>query len=174
MARSPARSPARALAARRVLPVLSPPRSSLDTVDMDTVDMAPQEVPDSVEELPDTVDMVPDSVEELPDSVDMVADSLEMVPDTVDPDSVESLCPRCVTFHAGGVFGEACYQARREARMCARCGLLHEDYDMTAKWLDDMEKFDCEVYIPDVEKLEMDGDTILLPEHVIKRLGRDD
>jgi hypothetical protein len=33
-----------------------------------------------------------------------------------------------------------------------------------------MEKFDCELYIPDVEKLQMDGETILLPEHVIKKL----
>jgi hypothetical protein len=33
-----------------------------------------------------------------------------------------------------------------------------------------MEKFYCEFYIPDVEKLQMNGDTILLPEHVIKKL----
>ena len=33
-----------------------------------------------------------------------------------------------------------------------------------------MEKFDCEFYVTDVEKLQMDGDTILLPEHVNKKL----
>jgi len=33
-----------------------------------------------------------------------------------------------------------------------------------------MEKFDCEFFVPDVEKLQMDSDTILLPEHVIKKL----
>ena len=33
-----------------------------------------------------------------------------------------------------------------------------------------IENFDCELYIPDVEKLQMDGDAILLPKHVIKKL----
>jgi hypothetical protein len=75
--------------------------------------------------VPDSVDMVADSVEMVPDSVDMVVDSVEMV-----PDSVESLCACYGTFHAGGVFGEACFQARRRARRCARCGLLHEDYNL--------------------------------------------
>ena len=64
----------------------------------------------------------------------------------------------------------ATYQARREASRCARCGIVHRDYDLTAWILGGIEKFDCELYIPDVEKLQMDGDTILLPEHVIKKL----
>ena len=33
-----------------------------------------------------------------------------------------------------------------------------------------MEKFDCEFYVTDVEKLQMDGDTILLLDDVIKKL----
>jgi hypothetical protein len=102
--------------------------------------------------VPDSVDMVPDSVEVLPDSVEVVQ------------------CPRCGTFHAGGVFGEACYQARREARRCARCGLIHSDYDLTSWIFHDIEKFDCKFYIPDVEKLEMRGNTIILPEHVLMKL----
>jgi hypothetical protein len=106
-------------------------------------------------------EMAPDSVEVVPDSVDVVSDSVELV-----PDSVESPCARCDTFHAGGVFREACFQARREARKCARCRLVHDDYDLTTWMLDKIEKFDCELYIPYVEKLEMDGDTILVPEHV--------
>jgi hypothetical protein len=36
--------------------------------------------------------------------------------------------------------------------------------------LDKIEKFDCKLYIPDVEKLEMDDDTILVPEHVQMKL----
>ena len=47
---------------------------------------------------------------------------------------------------------------------------VHRDYDLTTWILGGIEKFDCELYIPDVEKLQMDGDTILLPEHVIKKL----
>jgi len=125
-------------------------------------------VPDSVEVVPDSVDVVSDSVELMPNSVDVVSDSVELVPDSVDvmPDSVKSPCARCGTLHAGGVFGEACFQARGEARRCARCRLVHDDYDLTTWMLDKIEKFDCELYIHDVEKLEMDGDTILIPEHV--------
>ncbi|KAF2911098.1 hypothetical protein DAI22_11g151700 [Oryza sativa Japonica Group] len=125
---------------------------------------------DSVEGLES--EMALDSVE-LPDSVEVVPESVKVAPDFVKvaPDSVEVVqCPRCGTFHAGGVFGEACFQARRRARRCARCGLLHEDYDLIARFLHNMEKFDCELYIPDVEKLKMDGETILLPKHVIKKL----
>ena len=121
-------------------------------------DMAP-------EVLPDSVDVVPDSVEVLPDSVEMVPDSVEMV-----SDSIESMCPRCGTFHAGGVFGEACFQARRRARTCARCGLLHEDYDLAARILHDLDKFDCQIYIPDVDKLVMNGNNIMVPDHIIKTL----
>ena len=120
-----------------------------------------EEVLDSIEEV------ITGSEEVFADSVKQVAASVEMVPDSVEPP-----CPRCSTFHAGGVFGEECYQAHREARRCARCGLLHEDYDMIAKWLDYLDKFDCEIYIPDVSKLQMDGNTIILPEHVINKLDK--
>jgi hypothetical protein len=47
---------------------------------------------------------------------------------------------------------------------------LHEDYDFFAQVLDDMEKFDCEFYIPGVEKLQMSSNTIILPEEVIEKL----
>jgi hypothetical protein len=52
---------------------------------------------------------------------------------------------------------EACRLARRIASMCAHCGLIHEDYDYTAMILDGLDRFDCEIYIPDIEKLQMDG-----------------
>jgi hypothetical protein len=97
----------------------------------------------------------------LPDSVEVVLNSVEVVP--------ESLCARCGTFHADND-DDGCYQACREASKCALCGIVHRDYDLTTRILDGIEKFDCELYIPDVEKLQMDGDTILLPEHVIKKL----
>ena len=85
------------------------------------------------------------------------------------PDSVEVVrCARCGMFHAGGVFGEACYQAGCKARMCACCGLIHSDYDLTSWILHCIEKFDCELYMPDVDKLEMDGDTIILPDENVQ------
>jgi hypothetical protein len=114
---------------------------------------------------PDSADVLI-SDEVVPFSANVVADSVEEVPD--DDEVVH--CPRCGTFHAGGVFGLACFQARREARRYGRCGLVHSDYDLTTWILDGIDKFDCELYIPDVEKLQMDGDTIIVPEHVQEKL----
>ena len=37
-----------------------------------------------------------------------------------------------------------------------------------------MDKFDCEFFIPDVEKLEMHGNTIILSEEVVKKLEEHD
>lgn len=33
-----------------------------------------------------------------------------------------------------------------------------------------MEEFDCEVFLPDLKDVKMDGNTILLPAHVIKMI----
>jgi len=122
---------------------------------------------ESIDVVPDSVDVVvPDSVELVPDSVDVVPDSVKDVPD--DDEVVH--CPRCGTLHASGVFGDACFQARWNARRCARCGLLHEDYDISAKWLHLMDRFDCEFYIPDVAKLEMDGTRIMCTDEVLKKV----
>ena len=126
-------------------------------------------VADSVELVADSVEMVPASVEVVADSVQEVADSVDIKEAPDDDKVVVVHCPRCGTFHAGGVFGEECYQARREARRCARCGLLHEDYDLTVK-LHNMEKFDCEIFIPGVDKLVMRGDSIFLTDDVMNKL----
>ncbi|CAN6335243.1 unnamed protein product [Urochloa humidicola] len=134
-------------------------RAVSDSFVLDSID----EVPDSIYELPDSVDEVPDSMDEVPDSVEEV----------LDVDAVFD-CPRCKTFHAGGVFGEACRQARCNARRCAHCGLLHEDYDGAAQILHGMEHFDCKFYIPVVEELQLDGDTIILPEQVVQKLDEMD
>jgi hypothetical protein len=109
-------------------------------------------------------EMVPDSVEApqvVPDSIEMV----EVVPDSVKV-VPESLCVRCSTFHADND-DEGYFQARCRAR---RCGALHSNYDLVAKILHDYEHFDCEIYIPDVEKIEMRGDTILVRENIMKKL----
>nr|TKW02404.1 hypothetical protein SEVIR_8G241700v2 [Setaria viridis] len=120
---------------------------------------------ESVDVVPDSVDVVlPDSIELMPDSVDVVPNSVEDVPD----DDKVVHCPRCGTLHASGIFGDACFQARRNACRCARCGLLHEDYDISSKWLHLKDRFDCEFYIPDVAKLEMDGTIILCTDEVLK------
>jgi hypothetical protein len=168
----------------------------LDSIEADLYSIL--EVPDSVAldnmKSPDSVEVVPDSVEEVPESIEEVVDSITLdnvePPDSVDevsdsvaldnvepldsvdevPDSVEEVqCPCYGTFH-GGVFGEACFQACHNARRCARCGLLHVDYDVPVKFLRGMDKFDCEFFIPEVEKLEMHGNTIILSDEVVKKL----
>ncbi|CAD6212625.1 unnamed protein product [Miscanthus lutarioriparius] len=122
-----------------------------DSVALDNIEMTPQELPDSIAPDLDSVIEVPDSV--TLDNVEPL-DSVEEVPDSVE----EVQCLRCGTFHAGGVFEEACFQAHRNARRCARCGLLHEDYDVLARFLYGVDKFDCEFFIPDVENLKCMGD----------------
>ena len=135
---------------------------------MQSVEIAPN----SVEFVSYSVEVIADSVEEVPDSVEEVPDSVMEVPDSIDdaPDDEVVHCPHCSMFHAGGVFGEACYQARREARRCARCGLIHSGYDLISSIIYRIDPFDCEIFIPDVDKLEMNGNTILLPEHVQMKL----
>ncbi|CAL5089277.1 unnamed protein product [Urochloa decumbens] len=140
--------------------------------DIDEVESM-EEVPDCIEEVPDSIEDMPDIDEEVPDSIEEVPDSVEAVPDSVDevPDIDEVVdCPRCKTFHTGGVYGEACRKARRDACRCARCGLLHEEYGLTAQVFDGMENFDCKIYIPVVEELQLDGNTIILPEQVVQKL----
>jgi len=56
------------------------------------------------------------------------------------------------------------------AGRCAHCGLLHEDYDISAKWLHLMDRIDCKFYIPDVAKLEMDGTRIMCTDEVLKKV----
>ena len=83
-------------------------------------------------------------------------DSVEMVPNSVD--APDSLCVCCGMLHADDD-SEACFQARRRTRTCSCCGLLHEDYDLAARIFHDLDKFDCQIYIPDVDKLVMNGNT---------------
>ena len=129
---------------------------------------------DSVMKLPLAMEMAPQDVEqELPPPQELELDSSaqqDFVLDSLLLESQPPPCVRCGTTHDWNDI-EACRLARRLANRCARCGLVHSDYDLFARIMDDLDKFDCETYIPDVEKLQMDGDTILVPEHVLKKLN---
>jgi len=50
------------------------------------------------------------------------------------------------------------------------CRRFDKDYDLTARIIDGFDKFDCELYIPNVDELQMDGETIILPDHVQQRV----
>ncbi|BAS93738.1 Os05g0377300 [Oryza sativa Japonica Group] len=97
-------------------------------------------------------DVVPDSIDMVPNYVDMVPDSIEVLPDTVDMvlDSVEVV--QCVLSAARSTLVAS--SEKPATKLAAKLA----------------EKFDCELYIPDMEMLEMNGDTIILPDHVQMKL----
>jgi hypothetical protein len=76
-----------------------------------------------------------------PLDVDLVSSvQQEFVPDSMPPESEPPPCDRCVKTH-GINDAEACRLARRLAGRWARCGLIHEDYDFTARILDGLDGF---------------------------------
>ena len=126
------------------------------------------------EELAPTDSMEITTEDDLEQEPTIIAGAMEMtseslVPYYLLPESKPSLCVCCGTTHDDNN-DEGCCLARRLASRCARCGLVHRDYDLAARIMDDMEKFDCKIYIPDVKKLQMDGYTILMPENILKKL----
>jgi len=93
-----------------------------------------------------------------------------IVPDSEGKDDDNlCLCKRCGEVH-GVQDIEECRHVRREQSRCSRCRLVHRDYDLTAWIIDGFDKFDCELYIPNVDELRMNGETIILPDHVQKRV----
>jgi hypothetical protein len=113
------------------------------------------------------IEVVSDSLESLlaPD-----ATMEELAPNSVADDNITpKLCSCCNTIHDVND-NEGCRLVRRLASRCGRCGLVHKDYDLTTWIICDMETFDCKIFIPDVEKLQMKGSTIIVPEHVLKKM----
>uniref|UniRef100_J3LH48 Uncharacterized protein n=1 Tax=Oryza brachyantha TaxID=4533 RepID=J3LH48_ORYBR len=92
-----------------------------------------------------------------------------MVPNSCSEDEDLCLCKRCGEVH-GVQDIEACRRIRREQSRCSRCRLVHNDYDLSAWIVHGFEKFECELYIPNIDEMQMDGETIILPEHVQKRV----
>jgi hypothetical protein len=93
-----------------------------------------------------------------------------VVPDSTSEEDEICVCKRCGEVHDVKDI-EECHRIHREQSRCRRCGLIHRDYDISALIIDSFDNFDCEVYIPKVEELELDdNDTISLPEHVQKRV----
>jgi hypothetical protein len=101
-----------------------------------------------------------------PDSEEVAAE--DVMPDCMPPNSQVIPCNRCCTVHNINDL-ESCRLAHRLASQCHHCGLVHSDYDLAA-WIHGLDEFDCEICIPDVDKLQMHGNTILVLEHVQKNL----
>jgi hypothetical protein len=93
-----------------------------------------------------------------------------VVPDSASEEDEICVCKRCGEVHDVKDI-EECHRIHREQSRCRRCGLIHRDYGISALIIDGFDNFDCEVYIPKVEELELDDNNIiLLPEHVQKRV----
>jgi len=127
-----------------------------------------------LEELAPAVSMEITTEDDLEQEPTIIAGAMEMtsesfVPYSLLPESKPSICVRCGTTHDDND-DEGYRLAHRLASRCARCGLVHRDYDLAARIMDHMENFDCEIYIPDVKKLQIDGYTILVPENILKKL----
>ncbi|RLN27783.1 hypothetical protein C2845_PM05G10580 [Panicum miliaceum] len=63
--------------------------------------------------------------------------------------------------HVGYEYSEGCRATHRESR---------SDYDLGTRMISDLDKFDCEFFIPHVEKVQMDGNIIILPYHILEKL----
>ncbi|CAO2190629.1 unnamed protein product [Urochloa humidicola] len=55
---------------------------------------------------------------------------------------------------------------------CSRCGLIHEDYNLSARIIYDLNEFDCKLFIPDLDKVEMDGNTLIAPPNVLEMIDK--
>ncbi|KAF0931454.1 hypothetical protein E2562_004578 [Oryza meyeriana var. granulata] len=97
------------------------------------------------------------------DDVHFVVDSMAgdtEVPDShvavdVKADDISYWCDCCSRVH-GDEWWCSC------KGLCSCCGLVHRDY-MSTSWIYGLDEFNCEVLLPDLEAVEMDGDTIVLP-----------
>jgi Zn-finger protein len=111
-------------------------------------------------------EMVPDLL--LSDSMDAHAQELapesEMVPDSLPPGSF--VCAHCHLVHEDR---QAWNRAHSRFWPCSHCNLVHKEYRLTAM-LDRFDEFDCLIFIPDLDELEMDGKTIVLSPQVLKML----
>ncbi|CAN6373055.1 unnamed protein product [Urochloa humidicola] len=93
-----------------------------------------------------------------------LAPEMEVVPDSLPPGAF--FCRRCDLIHEDRQSWDRSHSVRWP---CSRCGLIHRDYDLSAV-IYGLDKFDCEILIPDVDNVVMDGETIMLPAHVLEML----
>ncbi|KAL5207858.1 hypothetical protein ABZP36_032293 [Zizania latifolia] len=105
---------------------------------------------------------------------ELAKDATPVVPDSKDEEEdlvLEdvTLLPTCG--HCGRVHDvkdlDTCHLAR--GKPCHRCELMHNDY-MVISWIYSLDDLYCEILIPDVNEVNMDGATLVLPQQVLKKL----
>ena len=145
-----------------------PDISTSESLEPDSVEVVVDVVtPYSVEVTVDVVE-APDSINPLlsVDGLDSVIaqDSVEMVPDSLPPGAF--VCGRCGLVHEDR---QAWDRAHSRSWPCSRCGLVHLEY-MVLAMIYGQREFDCNLFIPNLDEHVMQGDRIMLPPHVIKKL----
>ncbi|KAG8048493.1 hypothetical protein GUJ93_ZPchr0009g2153 [Zizania palustris] len=110
-------------------------------------------VPDSKDE---QEDLAPDDLALLLDSKD---EQKDVVPEDLTPNNV-MLLPSCCS----GVHDVKDHEMSRLAcrKPCYHCGLVHSDYTITS-WIYSLDDFNCEILIPNIDEVNMDGTTLVLP-----------
>jgi len=142
----------------------------------DSMVIAPESVaPNLLIELQDSVppeSEVAPKDDSSPLDSEMVPESLEFVPDSMAPESEHALppgafvCARCHLVHEDR---QAWDRAHSRFWPCSRCGLVHLEYMLLAM-LYCLDEFDCKVFIPDLDKVVMHGNSIKFDPQVLKML----
>ncbi|KAL5200690.1 hypothetical protein ABZP36_021893 [Zizania latifolia] len=101
----------------------------------------------------DTSLVVPDFEDE---QEDLVSDDVVLLP----------TCGRCSKVHDIKDLDTCRLTCRKP---CYHCGFVHIDYTVML-WIYDLNDFDYEILIPDVDEVNMDGMTLVLPQEVLKKL----
>jgi hypothetical protein len=105
--------------------------------------------------------MAPDSI--TPELQELAPDS-EMVLDSLPPGSF--ICARRHLVHEDH---QAWNRAHSRFWPYSRCGLVHADY-IIGTMLHGLDKFDCELFILDLDNVVMDGNTLVVPPDMLKML----
>jgi hypothetical protein len=117
----------------------------------------PEEVtPKSDEIAPEWQDLIMLESQELEEVI--TPELLELAPDSITPELHEHHEDRQAWNHA---------HSRLWPR--SRCSLIHVEYRL-GTMLHGLDEFDCELFIPDLDNIVMDGNTLVLPSHVHKML----
>jgi hypothetical protein len=108
------------------------------------------------------MEVVPDSM--MPDYKMELAPESEMVPKCLPPGAF--ICGRCHLVHEDR---EAWNRVHSRFWPCSRCHLKHADYIFFAMRRGFIE-FDCKLFIPNLDNVVFDGNTLVLPPHVLKMI----
>jgi hypothetical protein len=104
-------------------------------------------------------EVAPESEEIVPEWQELIVpELLELAPDSITPELHERHEER-----------QAWNHAHSRLWPCSRCGLVHAEYRLGAI-LHGLDEFDCELFIPNLNNVVMDGNTLVLPPHVLKML----